>query len=307
MILVAVFQLFGSSNDYVGYKKIFTFSYGEKRNSTEPFFRFLRFLNDNYFNSSILTIFIFTSVFSFCLKWNAFKRITGKKSYFLFFCHTMCFFGILEYTQIRASCAIAIFLYSLNDLKNNKYRNYLLKAFIATLFHYSAFTMFIFYIYVRIFRSKKMYILLPVIGFFFSVICDEILGSELRNILYVLEKASGLNKSGNVSDFMSPFNTKYLLLLVTFAVNAVFTKENDSVNIILMKAVSFGLCFYYWLNPIGLPVISVRLAEFYTSVFVLYYFMNIRNFPLKEKKPLLVIPISMFLAYSAASIKTGIL
>lgn len=307
MIFASISQFWGFSNDYKGYKMIFTFDYGSVRQKTELFFSFLRFINDLYFHSSILSIFIFTSFFSFILKWNAFKQITDKSPYFIFFCHTLCFYWILEYTQIRASCAIAIFMSSIPDLINKDSKNYLLKSFVATLFHYSASFMFILYLYIKIFRNKKWYIFFPIFGFIFAIGCDKILGSQLRDFFYLLEKASGLNKSGNISDFMSPFNLKYLLLLFSFLMNAIVTPEEDTRNIILLKIMSLGLCFYYWLNPLGLPVVSVRLAEFFTSVFVLYLFLNIKNFPIKEKMPFRMWALLVVFLYASASLRTAIL
>ncbi len=307
MALSSIFQFFGLSNDYIGYKQIFTFEYGLKRNNTEPFFIFLRYLNDILFNSVLITILIFTTLFSFFVKWKSFKKISKTKPYLIFICQIFCFFWIQEYTQIRASCAIAIFFSALSDLVNKKDRNYFIKAVIATLFHYSAFTMFVFYIYVRFFKSQMIYILFPIFGFIFSVMCSNLFGSKLRELLWLLERVSGLNKSGNISDFMSPFNSKYLMLLFSFSFNAFFTPKSDKTDSILMKSMSFGLCFYYFFNPIGLPVISVRLAEFYTSVFVMYFFLNIKNIRIKEKA---IFKIGIFLPvilYSIASIKTGIL
>lgn len=307
MILAAVCQRFGWSNDYVGYKKIFTFEYGQRRESVEPFFRLLRYINDIYFSSALLPIYVFTALFSFCVKWRAFCFITGKRPYLIFFCHTLCFFWILEYTQIRASCAIAIFLCSIPDLANGKASRFLAKAVLATLFHYSAFLMLFFFIYMKIFKSKKWYVLLPVVGLMFAVLCNAMFGTRLREVMYLVESALGLRKSGNISDFMSPFNSKYLMLLVMFLINAAATPRSDAVNTVMMKSMSFGLCFYYWLNPLWLPVISVRLAEFYTSVFVLYFFLNIRNFRLKEKNVCRICVLVVAALYSVASIKTAIL
>lgn len=307
MIVVSVFQLFGLNNDYFGYQEIFTYNFGTKRKATEPFFLLLRLINDAYFNSSLIFIYLFTSCFSFYVKWNAFKRITNRTPYLLFLFHTFCFFWILEYTQIRASCAIAIFLYSIPDLIEKKSRQYLFKALIATLFHYSGFFMVILFLYDRLIKHKTVYIVLPLFGFLFAIVCDNILGAKLRALLHMIERSIGLSKSGNISDFMSPFNSKYLMLLLSFFLNSLFTPKSDRVNYTLMKSMSFGLCIFYWLNPIGLPVISVRLAEFFTSVFVLYFFNNVRNIKIKEKKIVKFGWFMIVVLYSIASIRTGIL
>lgn len=307
-IISAIFQLFGLSLDYFGYQDIFTYERRTIRKTTEPVFLFLRFLNDIFFGSKMLPIFIFTTLFSFLVKWKAFRKITGKNDpYILFVCHTICFFWIQEYTQIRVSCAIAIFLCSIQDLVNNNNKKYLVKAFIATLFHYSAFTMFVFFLYVKLFRRKYFYILFPIMGFIFANVCSSIIGNKIQGYIHFVEQLIGLNKSGNISNFMSPFNAKYLLLLSTFIINGISTPQGDYINSNLMKAMSFGLCFYYWLNPAGLPVISVRLAEFYTSVFVLYFFLNIKNLRIKEKIFYYIWVLIVVILYFVASLRTAIL
>lgn len=76
---------------------------------------------------------------------------------------------------------------------------------------------------------------------------------------------------------------------------------------LLAQSMSFGLCFYYWLNPVQLPVISVRLAEYFTSVFVLYFMNASKYISVKEKRVMLVVPVSVIALYSFATFRTTIL
>lgn len=301
------FQFFGKSNDYIGYYYIFVRpEKGNVRDKTEPFFMLLRLFNDVLFNSALFPVYLVSALIALNLKWKAVKKLATSHAVIVFFVETLCFFWIHEYTQIRAACAIGIFLFSLTDLINKNYRKYIVKAVVALLFHYSSFTMFVFYYFVRFCKTKKSVMLFPVCGFLFAVLVSQVLGSQLREMIYVIERLSGLNKSGTVSDFMSPFNAKYLMILVGFLLCAFFVREDDVRNFTLCKAVSFGLCIYYWLNPAGLPVISVRLAEFYTSAFVLCFFNCARFIPIKEKAVAYMLPACCSALYALASIRTAI-
>lgn len=193
-------------------------------------------------------------------------------------------------------------------LQNNSYK-YQLKLLLYVAFIYFCLIM-IFSSVFQTFGWSRDYIGYKKIFTFeygLALLSKSLFGSNVRDFIYAAQAMIGLNKSGNVSDFMSPLNAKYLILLISFVINAFVTPKTDSVNTVLMKVMAFGLCFYYWLLPINLPVISVRLAEFYTSVFVLYFFLNVRNFKFKEKKIIQLYDMVVVLLYSIASIRTSIL
>ena len=307
MVAVVAFQCLGYSNDYYGYIKIFLSKNGEKRVAVEPFFYLLRYFNDVFFPSTLTFIFCFTSCFSFYFKYKAISAICKSYCDIIFICYIFSFFLIHEYTQIRVSCALAVFFLSLNDLIKNRNREYFVKVAIAICFHYSSILMVVFYLYIKMIRSRLLLILFPVFGFIFSFASSTLLGEQLRSVVYIIETASGLSKSGNVSDFMSPFNLKYLMLLVTFILHALKTCKLDTKNIILLQSVSFGLCCYYWLLPTNLPVIAVRFAEFYTCVFVIYYFSNLISFKKYNKGAVFILNIVVVSLYFASSLRTAIL
>jgi hypothetical protein len=299
-------QVFGKSADYFGYYNIFVRGkfYGG-RESTEPFFSLLRYLNDIFFRSSLFTIYLFSSFLALNLKWKAIKRCCDKNRILIFASYIFAFYWIQEYTQIRAACAIGIFLCAADDLEHHDDFSFFLKSAVAVLFHYSALSLFLFYFYQKISAKKKIYILLPVLGFLFALTIGKKAGADFRNFFYSAEKFFKLNKAGNVITNATPLNLKYVYLLILFVFLSIFLNEKDGKNFILMKAYSFGLCFYFWLNQMALPVVSVRFAEFYTTVFVLYSFNMYSKIKIKEKSVLRFIPVLSILFYGYASLRTS--
>ena len=94
---------------------------------------------------------------------------------------------------------------------------------------------------------------------------------ELANLIYMIQEFIGLNKSGNVSDFIKPYNLKYLTSLLFLFLTYKILPEDNKREIVLFRIYSFGLCCFYYILPAQLPVIAVRLAEYYTPAFFIVF------------------------------------
>ena len=268
LCIISGFQLLGKSHDYPGYYNIFSDS--QMRPKTEPFFMFLRLINDIFFNSSIQMIYLFCGFFGFIIKFQAIQKLSDYPDTYIPYLLTMfAFYAVHEYTQIRVACSIGIYMLAINDLYQRKKKSFYFKSIIAFLFHYSSITILVFYLFSKI-KNKRVIIVLPILGFFFSVICSSIIGTQIMQLIQFIDVFLHFGKSGNISDFMSPFNLKYIVLLIAFVFYGRLCSITDDKNIILLKSYSFGLCVYYWLLPACLPVISVRIAEYFTSIFVIF-------------------------------------
>ena len=303
LAIVSGFQIFGKNPDYVGYEQIF--GEGFNRENTEPIFNLFRYINDDLFDSSLISVFFLFSFFSLHCKAIVIYKLTENIACFLFslFYYFITFFLIHEYTQIRAASAIAIYFLALLDLKNGKIFRFYIKAVVAVLFHYSSIFMLIFPFFIRIFSTRKRLLMVTIVGIIFAFVCDVFFGKKLQTYIIFLENILGFNKSGNISDFIKPWNLKYaaltlicilILLLINF----------DRKNFILMQSCVFGICFFYYLNPIHLPVISVRLAEFYTSVVVILFINAMQLLHIKEKTILEIFIGVFFVLYSKATLNT---
>lgn len=303
LAVVSGFQVYGKSPDYVGYEQIFG-KYLERPN-TEPVFSCFRYLNDRLFDSSLISVFFFFSLFSLHCKLIVIYELTENIFCFLFslFYYFITFFLIHEYTQIRAASAIAIYFLALLDLKNNKIFQFYVKAAVAVLFHYSAIFMFVFPFFIKIFYTRKRLLVVMIVGIVFAFICDTLFQQKLQIYILFVEKSLHFNKSGNISNFIKPWNLKYAVLTLVCIFILRFTKL-DKKNFILMQSCVFGICFFYYLNPVQLPVISVRLAEFYTSVIVVLFVNSMWVYRFREKTILLILIGVFFILYSKATLGT---
>lgn len=302
--LIAGLQILGKGADYFAYVEIF--QYGRNRHQLEPFFAIFRSMNDVLFSSSIFIAYFIIDILSLSLKVWAIRKLANSYSNYLYalFFYLLSFFLLHEYVQIRASLAIGIYFVSLVSLKNNKKIQYFLLCLIALMVHYSAIVMIFFFFFQKISRNKKFYVSMVIMGFFFAIFAQKTtLGNKMQEIVYFLQNTTGVNKSGTVNDFLSVFNLKYLAFLVMYLLYAKYLNKNDG-DMILFKSISLGLCFFYWLLPLRLPVISVRFAEYYISICCVFFANNMTNFPIKDKK-INVFIIFVFLSfYLYATLKT---
>lgn len=267
LAITSATQFFGIGPDFREYEYLFI-KQGYVRDSVEPAYLIIRTLNDILYPNSVYFIFIFSVVLSISLKIKAFNKLSERPITALFYCLTALFF-IHEYTQIRAAVSIGIFLNAIPDIiKNNKLK-FTIKLFCATLFHYSAIIMIFCWIYVRLFNKNIVYIFIPFVGFMIAMFIGSM--KELANLIYMVQEFIGLNKSGNVSDFIKPYNLKYLTSLLFLFLTYKILPEDNKREIVLFRIYSFGLCCFYYILPAQLPVIAVRLAEYYTPAFFIVF------------------------------------
>jgi hypothetical protein len=306
--VISAIRLFGLGNDYYGYLHLFGNNSGGDRTNVEPAFKIIGIINDVLFNSSLTSFFFISSLCALLLKINAIKELVHSYFIIILFYYFITFYWIHEYTQVRAAVAIGIYFNAIIVLSKKKIIQYFIYTVIATLFHYSALVMVFFLLFIAICNTKKRCLVVVTIGFIFALVSSSIVVEHLRDSIYQLQKITGINKSGPENEFMSVFNLKYLSLLFMFFLLAFFITPSNNIDMLLFQSFAFGLCFYYYLNPINLPIISVRFAEFYTSVFIMLIPNIISKINFKEKKLLLFLFTFFVLFYSYATLKTtGIL
>jgi hypothetical protein len=302
--VISAIRLFGLGNDYHGYFRIFGKSSSVERANVEPAFKIIGIINDFLFSSSLISVFFITSLCALLLKTNAIKKLAPSYYIIITFYYFTTFYWLHEYTQIRVALAIGIYFNAIFVLSEKKFIQYCLYAVIAALFHYSAIVMLFFLVFVKICNTKSKCLMVVGIGFVFALVASNTVAERFRDVIQQLQVVTGIYKSGTESDFMSVFNLKYLSLLTIFFLSFFFIVPSDGIDILLFQSFAFGLCFYYYLNPISLPVISVRFAEFYTSVFIILIPSIISKINFKEKKFLLFMFTFFVLFYSYATLKT---
>jgi hypothetical protein len=306
--VVSAIRLFGLGNDYYPYLRMTQNISGNERINLEPAFKVIGIINDFFFGSSLISFFFISSLCALLLKINAINKIAPSYFVIILFYYFITFYWLHEYTQIRVAVAIGIYFNALLVLSRKKTIQYCVYSIIAILFHYSAIVMLLFLLFIKICNTKKKCLLIVSIGFIFALISSITIEKYLRDIIYQLQIIIGINKSGPEDTFMSVFNLKYLSLLAMFFLISFFVISHNNIDMLLFQSFAFGLCFYYYLNPINLPVVSVRFTEFYTSVFIILIPNVISRIQFKEKKFLLFLFGFFVLFYSYATLKTtGIL
>jgi hypothetical protein len=305
LALLSGIQAFGKGADYYAYIKIFGNSYN--RSTLEPFYMLFRRVNDVLFSSSIFTIFFINALFALSIKLVAFKYLC--KTYFDFLiCLTFYFFAfffIHDYVQIRASLAIAIFLWSIRDIAEGNLLKYCIKTILAVCCHTSAVVMLPFYIFCKIFTGKKALIILVSSSFLFSVFATktEIINS-INEIINFIIRISETKKGYKGVITVSAFNLKYLALLGLFIILYFVVDKKNKINITLYQSFAFGLTLFYFFLTLGFWVFAVRFAEFYSCVFIVLLANNIRHIKIKEKSFLYCMAYIFILLYFYATLKT---
>lgn len=304
MAFFSAIRFFGDGPDYYEYKRLFLYDI-TSRGSLEPAYEVIRKINDIISPESVFWVFLFSALAAMILKIKAFTKITKYPIRVTIYCLLSLYF-IHEYTQIRAAVSIGIFLLSIRDIYSNRPKRYFFKMILASCFHYSAIMMLPCWIYIHLFKKKKYYIITPIIGFFIALIFGA--NKELMRLIFIVEEFLDLNKSGNVSDFIKPYNLKYLISLFTLYIIYRIVPENDKKNIYLFRIYSFALCCFYFILPAQLPVMAVRFAEFYTPVLFIVYINCYYYIHTKTKRFLYITFLHGYvLLYLYASLNTTLL
>lgn len=268
VVLLALFsaiRFWGEGPDFYEYERLFIY---HSENSLEPAYKVLKKINHFVCPKSVFFIFFFSALVAMLLKIRAFMKMTKYPIRVTIYC-LLSLYLIHEYTQIRAAVAIGIFLLSISDIYSKKTGRYFFKMFLAFCFHYSAIMMLPCWIYIHLSKKNIYYVLFPVIGFIIALAFGQ--NKELMKIIYFVEESLGFNKSGNISDYIKPYNLKYLISLFTLFLIYKLLPKNNIKDTYLFRIYSFGLSCFYFILPAQLPVMAVRFAEFYTpALFVVF-------------------------------------
>jgi hypothetical protein len=219
--------------------------------------------------------------------------------------HFFTFFFIHDYVQIRASLAIAIFLWSIKDIEEGNFLKFCIKTFLAVCCHISAVVMLPFYIFCKIFKGKKASLVLVLSSFLLSVFVTKVeIINSLSKTINAIIRLSEINRGTQGEITISLFNLKYLSLLGLFIILYFVIDKKNKINIVLYQSFAFGLASFYFFLTLGFWILAVRFAEFYTCVFIVLLANNIRHIKIKEKSFLYCMAYIFIFLYFYATLKT---
>lgn len=189
-------------------------------------------------------------------------------------CFTLLYFPLHTMTQIRASVACAIFLWAIPEIVSRDLRGFLLKAALATMFHYSAIVMVAVYLIRQERLNARFYLLLPLVALAISFSNALLLGvvQQVANAIpgifgsKVLMYISLLDADTGVA--INLFSLYYVsVLAVYYIVFLNIDKFKGVYDVILIKLLGWSLAIYYVMS--FLPVLAVRVSEIFGVVIIL--------------------------------------
>lgn len=134
LILIAAFRNGESFRDYDMYVNMFQ---GNNDTIVEPSFVFIRFIVKFFLGDNSIYLFIIFAIIGVSLKFIAIKQLTELWFYSILI-YLSNFFILHEMTQIRVGVASALFLLCIKPIYERNLKRFLLFAFLAFTFHFSA-------------------------------------------------------------------------------------------------------------------------------------------------------------------------
>ncbi|MFU1633699.1 EpsG family protein [Aeromonas veronii] len=275
LFLCAAFRPIGLDFDSAEYLNAIESFYNGVYTIQEPGFIFLAYFSEVFFSSSTRSVFVLYAFISLLIKFYCISKYAADK-FVSFIIYACVFFILHDLTQIRAGLAAAFFLWSLPDLINGNKKNYLVKVFLASLFHFSASLLF-----PLIFLSKQkwrasIYISLPLLSLLLVVLVGD-----LKDILivffsyfpdFISSKAvsyiMGVDLEGRFSDVnvfsKISLSTWGFYLLYGYACSRL-RSFSDADNLFL-KLFGIMLTIYYLFSSV--PVLSARCFELLSVSFI---------------------------------------
>jgi len=276
LIFIAGFRPIGLDRDSPTYVSLLNIPFSQANFlDKEPTFWMLVEINRVLFSSNERTFFLIFAIIGVSLKILAINRLSSMP--FLSLWAYICLYFILhEMTQIRAGVASGIFLLAIQDIVNRNFKNYLIKTFLAVMFHYSAIIMLPLYFLNPKRINYALFLTLPILGIILGILTKnemrylieisseflpEFIGVKINTYLSLLEMGL-FNRLNIIRHYLIAglLGTYYFLLL-----NTKYLKFN--LDLIMIKILGIMLFLFYSL--LAVPVFAGRISEFLGVVLII--------------------------------------
>jgi len=274
LILIAGFRPIGIDRDSLNYVSVLHVNLFEANFiDKEPAFWLINELNKILFAGNEQTFFLIFAIIGVSLKLLAIKKLS-RLPLFSVFVYICLYFILHEMTQIRIGVASAIFLLAIPDIYNRKFKPFLFKTILATMFHYSAIIMLIVYFLNPYKINFKIFFFLPLIGMFFTfsginilTILNpflSILPDFISNKIELYVSLLDYGKFNQINVFNVYYSSLFLLYYIMLLCYSYFKLQYDAL---FLKIFGFMLFFFYFLSAI--PVLAFRVSEFFGVVLII--------------------------------------
>lgn len=261
MALVAGFRPDDVDHDYMTYVEMY---YNSFSISTEVTFIMIVSFVELLFND-VTFLFVIYALIALAVHALAVKRLSSL--WFLsLLVYLSNYYLLHEMNQIRVGVSAGLFLVALYYLGNGERRRFLLFAFFATLFHYTAFVLFFFAFFDgKPFKKWQYYFYLSIIPFAYLLYFLHISILTTIPIPYFEEKLrlyQALQAGGGMWDEINVFNlvllTKIAMTLFLLWKSSLVYEYNKYVYLFLKIEV---LSIAAWVALCEMPVVAMRLSE----------------------------------------------
>jgi len=261
LIIFAAFRAEGIDNDYKGYIEYYDTITNGQILIVEPSFMALSYAVKYIFNN-VFFIFLFYALLGGTLKLIAIRQLTELK-FLTLLVYFSSYFLLFEMTQIRAGVAAGALLLCIKPMQERRLGKFLLFAFIAFLFHYSALVIFPLYFISPNKINTKLYLALVPAAYImyflridiFSLINYLPIGliqAKISSYSFYAEQDASINLFNVIQIFRCfvalIFIWKWELLL-----------RHNAYAILLIKIYILGL--FVFVAFANIPGISSRISE----------------------------------------------
>jgi len=229
---------------------------------------------------SLYFIFTFSLIFNFLKKNNI--VLWGL---FVFFTFGM-FFDSLD--RIRQVAALAVFIYTFEDIEKNNFFRFFIKIIVASLFHFSAFILLPFYFIAKLPINKIISFL-----WFFILLIGFLLGLWSNLIEYIysyIPYYNTLYQDSMYSEKIDKLGTGlgFIGKSLFIYLNVLLSPIHNKYKVLLM----IGLTFYI----IGVGNLNIeRVSDYFLAITLISFPFFVKYFTKLENKIIIVTPMILFL------------
>lgn len=255
--ILIIYTAFRDGNAVADYNTYLDYYEDYADSLVEPSFVFISFLVHHTFNNPIW-VFIVYAILGVTLKFIAIKQLS-KLAFLSVLIYMSYFFILHELTQIRVGVASGMLLLCIKPLYERNLKRFLLYAFIATLFHFSAIIIFVFWFLNPFKINRLLYSALIPIGYVAYFLKLNVV--YIVPIPYIQEKIDIYMKLINNQE-INVFNLVYLMKCLIFYYFLYFLPKLETCNqyiILLLKLYAISLFSFTFFAII--PVLGFRISE----------------------------------------------
>ena len=233
----------------------------------EPFHWALVYLNNILFDSNAHMFFtLYAVIFLSISLYTIYKDSISPSISLLVF--VLLFFPNFGLIQIRQGVSLALFLCSIKDLSQDRMKHFLIKALIATGFHYASPILFLLlFISRKIKLSITILFILPILCFilgkilpvlsmlsFLTDLIGGAFGYKLKQYLLIMEQFG----KEHIFNVINPFNSYTLFIFGCGAIfGYLYKKDIDKNKMILLNSLFLGFSWFFLF--LSLPTLSFRV------------------------------------------------